>query len=61
MITNVYLQGITGHEAMRLSKDHFPGLQVLMLSGLPDETAIQEWIGEMGSIRSRNRFRQAHS
>ena len=48
VITNVYLQGITCHDAMRLLKDHCPDLPVLMVSGLPDESAIQEWIGEDG-------------
>ncbi len=48
VLTNVYLKGITGHDAMRLLKDHCPGLPVLMVSGLPDETAIQQWIGEDG-------------
>ncbi len=33
---------------MHLLKDHCPRLPVLMVSGLPDETAIHEWIGEEG-------------
>lgn len=46
VLTNVFLRGITGHDAMRTLRDEFPGLPVLMVSGLPDDEAIQEWIGE---------------
>jgi DNA-binding NtrC family response regulator len=46
LLTNVYLQGISGHDAMRKLKSEFPNLRVLMVSGLPDDSAIRDWIGE---------------
>ncbi len=46
LVTNVYLPGITGREAIRVIKQTFPGLPVLMVSGLPDEDAIHEWAGQ---------------
>ena len=48
VITNVYLPGMTGHEAMRMFKNECPGIRVLMVSGLPDEEVIQKWIQEEG-------------
>ena len=48
VLTNVYLPGITGREAMRLLKGMCPALPVLMVSGLPDEDVIQEWAGADG-------------
>ena len=46
VITNVFLRGITGHEAMLHLKVEFPRLPVLMMSGLPDEAVIHQWLGE---------------
>ncbi len=48
VLTNVFLPGITGHDAMRLFKDRCPGVPVLMVSGLPDARPIRDWIGEDG-------------
>jgi DNA-binding response OmpR family regulator len=48
LLTNVYLPGITGREAMRLLKGICPALPVLMVSGLPDEDVIEEWVGTEG-------------
>ena len=48
VLTNVFLRGIAGHDAMRRLKREFPGLPVLMVSGLPDDEAIAEWNGEVG-------------
>ncbi len=48
VVTNVFLRGITGHEAMLRLKTEFPGLRVLMVSGLPDEHVISEWIDKPG-------------
>src|SRR5690349_24836516 len=45
VITNVYLPGVTGHEAMRILKSMRPNLPVLMVSGLPDADIIREWAG----------------
>jgi DNA-binding response OmpR family regulator len=46
VITNVFLRGIAGHDAMLKLRSEFQGLPVLMVSGLPDETVIKDWIGE---------------
>jgi DNA-binding NtrC family response regulator len=46
VITNVFLRGIAGHDAMKKLRGEFPGLPVLMVSGLPDDTIIHDWIGE---------------
>jgi DNA-binding response OmpR family regulator len=48
IITNVNLPGITGHDAMRLFKQHCPTVPVLMMSGLPDSEIIREWESEAG-------------
>ena len=48
VITNVFLRGATGHDAMKIIKDRFPGLNVLMVSGLPDEKVVSEWTGTTG-------------
>jgi DNA-binding NtrC family response regulator len=48
VITNVYLPGITGHDAMKLIKENCPGVPVLMVSGLPDDDLIRNWIGQDG-------------
>lgn len=48
VVTNVFLRGIAGHDAMRAIKESFPGLPVLMVSGLPDEEVIARWTGEVG-------------
>jgi two-component system nitrogen regulation response regulator NtrX len=46
VVTNVFLRGIAGHDAMRKLRSEFPELPVLMVSGLPDESVIRDWIGE---------------
>ncbi len=46
VLTNVFLRGIAGHDAMRRLRVEFPRVKVLMVSGLPDEAAIAEWAGE---------------
>ena len=48
LVTNVYLPGITGREAMQMFKKTWPDLPVLMVSGLPDSDVIQEWTGTEG-------------
>jgi DNA-binding NtrC family response regulator len=48
LITNVFLPGSTGHDAMRVIKERCPGLRVLMISGLPDDQTIQSWLAEEG-------------
>ena len=48
VVTNVMLPGITGHDAMRLLRQRFPMLPVLMVSGLPSRPEIQHWINEDG-------------
>ena len=45
ILTNVYLPGISGRDAVRLLKSMRPELPVLMVSGLPDEDVIHEWAG----------------
>jgi DNA-binding NtrC family response regulator len=45
LLTNVYLPGMTGHQAMELFKGLYPELRVLMISGLPDADVIREWAG----------------
>jgi len=45
LLTNVYLPGMTGRDAMRLLKAMRPELRVLMVSGLPDEDVIHDWAG----------------
>jgi DNA-binding NtrC family response regulator len=42
VLTNVFLNGITGCEAMRQIKDRYPDVRVLMVSGVPDDVAILE-------------------
>jgi DNA-binding response OmpR family regulator len=48
VLTNVYLPGVTGHEAMRLIKEACPHMPVLMMSGLPDAEVIRQWAGQDG-------------
>src|SRR4051794_12649874 len=48
LITNVYLPGSTGRDAVQLFKDVCPKLRVLMVSGLPDTEVIQTWAGREG-------------
>jgi DNA-binding NtrC family response regulator len=42
VLTNVFLNGITGREAIHQIKDRCPDVRVLMVSGVPDEEAIRE-------------------
>jgi DNA-binding NtrC family response regulator len=42
VLTNVFLQGITGREAIAALRNEFPGIRVLMVSGLPDDESIRE-------------------
>jgi len=48
LVTNVYLPGTRGVDAIRLLKGVCPGLRVLMVSGLPDADVIQEWTSKEG-------------
>jgi CheY-like chemotaxis protein len=48
VVTNVFLNGITGHDAMLALKNNFPQLPVLMVSGLPDEKTIEDWAKKPG-------------
>jgi len=43
VVTNVFLQGISGREAMAALKSQFSQVPVLMVSGLPDDEIIREW------------------
>jgi len=49
VLTNVFLQGIAGRDAMAALKREFPGIRVLMVSGLPDDESIRE-------LQSETRF-----
>jgi two-component system cell cycle sensor histidine kinase/response regulator CckA len=42
VLTNVFLNGVSGRDAIRELKSRYPGLRVLMVSGLPDDEAIRE-------------------
>ncbi len=46
VLTNVFLQGISGHDAMHVLRRDFPEIPILMVSGLPDASIIQQWRGE---------------
>ena len=48
VLTNVYLPGITGRDAMEMIKNACPNIPVLMVSGLPDSEVIEEWAGSTG-------------
>jgi DNA-binding NtrC family response regulator len=48
VLTNVYLPGVTGHDAMEMIKKACPNIPVLMVSGLPDSEVIEEWVGRTG-------------
>jgi DNA-binding NtrC family response regulator len=48
LLTNVYLPGMTGREAVQMFKKAYPELPVLIVSGLPDNDLIQEWAGTVG-------------
>jgi DNA-binding NtrC family response regulator len=48
VLTNVFLPGITGHDAMKMLKESCPNIPVLMISGLPDSDTVQEWIKQDG-------------
>ncbi len=48
VVTNVFLRGISGHDAMYKIKNSYPELPVLMVSGLPDHDVISEWTGQTG-------------
>jgi two-component system nitrogen regulation response regulator NtrX len=48
ILTNVYLPGISGHEAMKLLKEYCPKVPVLMVSGLPDSAVIRDWLEQDG-------------
>ena len=40
LLTNVYLPGITGREAVKMFKEICPDLPVLIVSGLPDSDVL---------------------
>lgn len=48
VITNVFLRGLTGHDAMQRLRLEFPGLRILMVSGLPDDEVIRNWTNKDG-------------
>ena len=48
LLTNVYLPGMTGRQAVDMFKRTYPELPVLMVSGLPDSDVIEEWVGQPG-------------
>ncbi len=48
ILTNVYLPGITGHDAMKALREKAPAVPVLMVSGLPDVELIDIWKSEPG-------------
>jgi len=48
VITNVYLPGITGHDAVQALKDKSGSAPILMVSGLPDNEVIDQWQNEQG-------------
>jgi two-component system response regulator GlrR len=48
LLTNVYLPGITGHDAMKLLRANSPDVPVLMVSGLPDSEVISHWASQSG-------------
>jgi two-component system OmpR family response regulator len=42
VLTNVFLNGITGRHPIHQIKDRWPHVRVLMVSGVPDDEAIRE-------------------
>jgi DNA-binding response OmpR family regulator len=48
LLTNIYLPGVPARDAIQVLKAVSPKLRVLMMSGLPDEEVIQEYMGECG-------------
>lgn len=48
VITNVFLRGLRGHDAMQRLRSEFPDLRVLMVSGLPDDEVIRTWTNKDG-------------
>ena len=48
LLTNVYLPGMTGREAVQMFKNTWPNLPVLIVSGLPDSDVLREWTGKVG-------------
>ena len=48
VITNVFLKGITGHQAIERLRSEFPGIRLLMVSGLPDDEIIRKWTNTDG-------------
>jgi DNA-binding NtrC family response regulator len=42
VLTNVFLNGISGRDAIHQIKNRCPGVRVLMVSGVPDDEVIQE-------------------
>ena len=48
VITNVYLPGVTGHDALKALKKQSPNIPVLMVSGLPDSEIVERWQDEPG-------------
>jgi CheY-like chemotaxis protein len=48
VITNVFLRGLRGHDAMERLRSEFPGIRVLMVSGLPDDDVIRAWSNKDG-------------
>ena len=46
LITNVFLRGITGHDAIMQLRREFPEMRIMMASGVPESEAIHQWMRE---------------
>ena len=46
LITNVFLRGTTGHDAMLLFRKEFPDMRIMMASGIPENEVVQRWMKE---------------
>jgi DNA-binding NtrC family response regulator len=43
VITKVFLKGLRSHDAIQRLRSEFPGLRILMVSGLPDDEVVRTW------------------
>ena len=46
LITNVFLRGISGHDAILRLRGEFPDMRIMMASGIPDSQDVQRWMRE---------------
>jgi DNA-binding NtrC family response regulator len=44
LLTNLYIPGISGHDAARFLKSLCPNMRVLIVAGLPDDRLIEDRI-----------------